>query len=91
MTMKPKASSTESSNQRGDAELVAMILGAICLFAVVIGIGLVLSYFKCHRQWDQAGMSDVSYGILQGCMVKMPDGRWLPADRVREFELPRPK
>jgi hypothetical protein len=76
-------------NQRGNAELLLVIIACIFLFGGVFVLGGILSYYHCHRQWDAAGMSEVSWGVLQGCMLKMPDGRWIPAERVREIDLPR--
>jgi hypothetical protein len=76
---------------KGDAELVAIIVVGALIFAAAFAIAGIVAYFSCHARWDKAGMADVAWGPMQGCLVKMPDGRWLPSDRVREFELPRPK
>jgi len=79
------------NQQRGDSELI-LIAGLIVLLVVVVPVVVLwFQYLGCHARWDRAGMSDVSWGPIQGCLVKMPDGRWLPSDRVREMDLPKPK
>ena len=62
------------------------LMATLAIMAIMI-IGSVIPYFECHAKWDRAGMSDVEWGIIQGCMVKLPDGRWLPAERLREMDL----
>ena len=79
-----------TKHQRGDADLLILAAVLIALVAAITGLVIVTSYYSCHSKWDRAGMVAVEYGPLQGCLVKMPDGRWLPSDRVREFDLPRP-
>jgi len=72
------------NKQRGDAEVGAAIF---MILVVVIG-WLIFAPWSCHSRWGGSNM-DVSWGPIQGCKVKLPDGRWLPEDRVREVELPR--
>lgn len=74
-----------------DKELFWIIFISIALIAGGVVVSIWLSSLSCYSRWERAGMADVSYGPIQGCLVKMPDGRWLPSDRVREMDLPRPK
>jgi hypothetical protein len=47
------------------------------------------NWSACHAKWDRANMVSVEWGPIQGCMVKLPDGRWLPEERIREFDIPK--
>jgi hypothetical protein len=73
--------------QRGDSE-VGLTLGGTAILLIIYAIFAAMS---CHSKWGRAGMADVSWGPIQGCMVKMPDGRWLPEERIREIDLPKPE
>jgi len=59
-------------------------------FAVIIGIGFVMGsiigLFSCSAQWSRSGY-DYSYGPVKGCVVHI-NGRWIPADNVREIDKP---
>lgn len=75
--------------QRGyisDGQMMAMFVAASVALVV---IGFVLDAWACHSKWERSGMAGVSYGPIQGCLVKMPDGRWLPAERIREIDIPK--
>lgn len=70
------------SKQRGNAELLVTIFLAV-LFGLIAWATAAIS---CSYKWEDSGLAS-SYGIFSGCRVKMPDGRWLPAERVREIEI----
>ena len=72
-------------NQHGDAFIVLLV--AVCI--LILSVGIWLNSVSCHSKWNESGMSAVSYSPIKGCMVKLPDGRWLPADRMREIDLPK--
>lgn len=55
-----------------------VIMVGIC---VVLGVG----YLGCHSKAEKQGM-ECSWGPIQGCMVKMPDGSWMDYDRLRYME-----
>lgn len=71
--------------QRGDAELVISLV----LFLLAVPIWMIFSSIECHSKWGRAGMTDVAWGPMQGCLVKLPDGRWMPEDRIREVDIPK--
>lgn len=63
----------------------------------LLGLGLIVlvvvgtfwwSAAACSSKWDRSGMQS-SWGPIQGCVVKLPDGRWLPEERVREIDISR--
>lgn len=60
----------------------------VIVLLLIFGGSMVLSKMACHARWEQSGMA-TSWGVIQGCLVKLPDGRWVPDDRVREFDLQR--
>ena len=73
-------------SQRGDAEVMAtLILGAIGLV-----IYAVIAAWSCSSRWAQSGVS-TSWGPIQGCLVRMPSGRWVPDDRVRDIDISAPQ
>lgn len=66
----------------GDAELWY----CIAVIAVMLIGALVFSSYRCSSRWAMSGLS-TSWGPMQGCLVKMPDGRWIPDDRVRDIDI----
>lgn len=74
--------------QRGSGDGGIIMFGAFFI-AVVFVIAVMVDSASCHSKWDRAGMSGVQYGPIQGCMVHMPDGRWLPEERIREVDIPK--
>jgi hypothetical protein len=58
-----------------------LAMGAV----VVIGYWVIGGY-ACHARWERSGMP-TSWGLFQGCLVRMPDGRWLPERALRDIEL----
>ena len=75
--------------QRGYGELLFGVLLLVGIVGFSMAIVFPLSYSSCHSRWERSGMAGVSWGPIQGCLVKMPDGRWLPADRIREMDIPK--
>lgn len=75
--------------QRGEGggEFIFVILFLLGWWLVSIVWGRV----ACHSKWDHAGMSAISYGPIKGCMVQLPDGRWLPEINIREIDIPKPE
>lgn len=63
---------------------LATIAAIIVAFIWAIFIGL--PAYGCHSKWRDSGL-DSQYGFFAGCRVQTPDGRWLPAERVREIEI----
>lgn len=82
---------TRRPKQRGygEIEMILYVFGWCIILCVIVGGMFVLGWYECHVKYDRAGMADVTYGPVEGCMLKLPDGRWLPSDRIREVELPR--
>lgn len=52
----------------------------------VIFLLLALRAFGCTSRWADSGLQS-KWGPIQGCLVKMPDGRWIPDDRVRDIDI----
>jgi hypothetical protein len=72
--------------QRGDAAV--FIVSVLFIVGVVI-VGFIIENATCKSKWERSGMAGVTWGPIQGCLVKLPDGRWLPEERIREIEIPR--
>lgn len=65
-------------------QLVGFILGIAATAAGLIWLGALLGESKCERQWEGSRM-EAKYRVLQGCLIKLPDGRWIPAANYREL------
>lgn len=61
------------------------IIGAIL---AVVGILLFSNFVggvECRSKWEQSGF-EVQYGFLKGCLIKAPEGKWIPAENYREMK-----
>lgn len=61
----------------------------ITVMGVLIGL-LILGYMAlssvtCSARWKGSELK-TDWGPIQGCRVQLPDGRWMPEDRVREID-----
>jgi hypothetical protein len=60
------------------------------VFALFAGVIFAFMYFtlyaSCEAKWERSGLQS-EFGIFQGCLVRLPDGRWLPSERLRELEV----
>lgn len=65
--------------------------GGLTLVMTIVSLALVITanFFSCTSKWKLSGMKS-SYGPMQGCLVQLPDGRWLPEERIREIDI-KPK
>lgn len=55
--------------------------------ALVLVMFIVLSFISavsCESVWSKSGFK-TSWGPLQGCLIQMPDGRWIPEENYREI------
>ena len=59
---------------------------SIALLLIIGAIAFAVNSWQCSSQWADSGLQS-SFKLGSGCRVKLPDGRWLPADRVREVEI----
>jgi hypothetical protein len=57
----------------------------VLFFVGLFALGFFFESIGCNSRWSKSGF-DSSYGPIQGCLVKMKDGRWIPEGRYREFE-----
>lgn len=64
--------------------IVFSLFLAVFFVALVVG-ALLLDSLSCSSRWKYSGLESSS-GPLQGCLVHLPDGRWIPDDRYREIE-----
>ena len=71
------------NKQKGSA-LAGLIAALIC-FGIVFGLSYWASSSSCKAQWSDSGFG-VRYGFMSGCMIHLPDGRWIPADNYREVK-----
>jgi len=61
--------------------------GGAVLLCIVFLVGyFIYAPWSCHSRWDESKLQ-ASWGPVKGCLVKLPDGRWLPEDRLREIDI----
>ncbi len=70
-------------NQHGNGEVIFSLI----LIVITLSASSLFNYMSCHSRWKDSGVKGVSWGPIQGCKVKLDDGRWLPDDRVREIDI----
>ena len=58
---------------------------AVLFVGLFVGI-FQLSKANCYSSWEYSGLN-VDWGPLKGCIVQTPNGRWLPADSLRDMDL----
>lgn len=73
------------SKVRGSTGVEELIV-LVAILVLVLPIAAWLASYKCSAQWSESGLQS-KWQLGSGCRVKTPDGRWLPADRVRETEI----
>lgn len=59
---------------------------AIIIIACIIIGSIAFSAMRCDSRWESSGLKS-KWGIVQGCLVQMPDVRWIPDDRVRDIDI----
>lgn len=83
MKMKPNETSVGSTD-------VAVVAFATFVLAAIAGIIFAafafLASWKCTSQWERSGLRS-EWGPIHGCLVLLPDARWIPADRLREVDI----
>lgn len=68
---------------RNDGFLSAMLLYAVIFFVLFAGM-VVIGTISCESKWAASGFK-TSYGPIQGCLIQLPDGRWIPSENYREL------
>lgn len=62
------------------------LIASLIAFAAVAILFPIWSSASCHARWEGSGLT-TDWGLIQGCVVILKDGRRLPEDRVREIDL----
>ncbi len=60
--------------------LMLYLIIALCLFAGTVIFGSI----ACDAKWETSGFK-TSYGPIKGCLIQLPDGRWIPSENYREL------
>lgn len=61
-------------------------LCAILALIGVIGAILMLDSKSCTAKWAGSGLKS-EWGMLEGCLVQIESGAWIPEDSVREIDV----
>ena len=72
------------SNYAKECWALAAVL-VIMLAALLVGLNVFKSY-QCDATWKRSGLKS-EWTFLQGCLVELPDGRWMPSERLREIDI----
>lgn len=67
--------------QHGEGSFLIMLV----IFFLMLGVVSCVDRATCHASWAKSGFA-TSWGPFQGCLVQLPDGRWIPENRVREID-----
>jgi len=59
-----------------------LLIAAGCIFGGVLG----LDKASCTGKWEESGFA-TKWGPVKGCIVQVPNGKWLPEDVIREMDL----
>ena len=64
-------------------DAVALIAFFLVSAAAFFGAFSLVGSEQCESQWKKSGMV-YEYGLIQGCMIRLKDGTWIPAKSYRE-------
>lgn len=67
--------------QRGSVEMIALLA-----IVGLISVSVYLDSVSCQSKWELSGFR-TQWGVLKGCVVQLPNGRWMPEDVIREIDL----
>jgi len=70
------------NKQRGNSS----IFFPVTLIIIVIACSFALEKASCTSKWEDSGMA-TRWGPIKGCVVQVPNGKWLPEDVIREIDL----
>jgi hypothetical protein len=59
-----------------------LVLAVAAILALAVGVSYPFSKRSCRETWQASGMAS-DFGIWTGCMVRLPDGTWVPAESYR--------
>lgn len=65
--------------------IIGLLLVVGITIVAIIGFAVVPVYMTCHSKAEKQGL-ECEWGPLQGCMVKLPSGKWMDYDRLRYME-----
>jgi hypothetical protein len=74
-----------SNRGTGGIELLVML----AILAVLFGGVAIAAAYSCSNKWRMSDLS-TDWGFFQGCLVRMPSGRWVPEKNVRDVDLSAP-
>lgn len=65
-------------------------IALVVIFSGIFLVGLLgmaaIKATQCVASWERSGLKS-EWGFYQGCLVQLPDGRWLPSERLREMDI----
>lgn len=64
-------------------ELLITVGLAFLVGGFLFGIAATFESFSCEKKWSSSGMQTF-WGPLQGCLISLGDGKWIPDTNYRE-------
>lgn len=64
-------------------EILLLLVSLVLLIGMFTGIYIYKSY-SCDAKFSYYGKT--SFGLFQGCMITTKEGKYIPAETLREFD-----
>lgn len=68
--------------QRGSSDIGAEMVGFIFTVIICVVWYLIAGPLSCHAKFDSTFRT--TWGPIQGCMIEVKRGKWIPAENYRE-------
>lgn len=62
------------------SSLFYFVIITLVLFAGTV----IFNSIACDAKWETSGFK-TTYGPIKGCLIRLPDGRWIPEENYREI------
>jgi hypothetical protein len=71
---------------RGDWLVPVVVFIILTTVFGLIGVGgYFWNAYTCDSKWKASGMRS-EYGYINGCMLEVTPGKWIPSDRYRSID-----
>ena len=60
------------------------VIFIIALFCICIFASNKFAESSCYAAWNKSEMK-VDYSMMGGCLIQLPNGKWIPTDALKYF------
>lgn len=64
------------------AKFLAALIASFCVLGVIMYFLYLAEHRSCTDSWKDSG-NESKYGFFSGCLVKLPNGSWVPSQSVK--------